>query len=161
MHSPPPVSYPVGRSRAADGLLLAVLAAGVSWSGISTLLLAMQSLAGWRVLVPCMAVLLAALSSWRFREQAIQGTLALESGRCTLSSNKGTVVAIGHARICLDFQRLMLIHIEANGRWHGHCLWVDRQADRPRWHDLRRALYAANDVAESAAPGQGDEVVPA
>lgn len=161
MHSPPSVSYPVGRSRAADGLSLAVLVAGMSWSGMSAIVLAMQGLASWRVLVPCMAVLLAGLSSWRFREQAIQGTLVLEGGQCTLSSNTGPVVAIGHARICLDFQWLMLIQIEATGRWQGHCLWVDRQADGPRWRDLRRALYAENDTAASAASGQGDRVVPA
>lgn len=160
MHSPPLASYPVGRSRAADCLAVAVLVAGMFWSATAAIgLAADQGCGSWRFLAPCMAVLLAGFSSWRFRRLAIRGTLVLEGGRCTLSSNAGTVVATGQARICLDFQRLMLIHIEATGRWHGHWLWVDRQADRARWCDLRRALYAENDASASMAPGQGDRVV--
>lgn len=152
MHSPPPVRYPVGRSRTADRLLGICWMSGAACAGAAATQPILQGMADWRAWVPCAAALLSGLSLWRSRRQVVTGELTFDDGEdWSLASADGAVVATGDARIHLDLQRLMLLRVETTDR-HGHWLWVDRDADRPRWRDLRRALYAgARGVAHTAS----------
>lgn len=143
----------------ADRLIDACWMAGAVGAGVAATHLALQGTTDWRVWLPCAAVLLSGLWLWHARRQVITGELTFDGESWWLSSSTGVVVvAAGRACVCLDLQRLVLLRIEAVDR-PGHWLWVDREADRPRWRDLRRVLYAgARGVAGDALPQDGRAV---
>ena len=121
--------------------------------------LALQGRMDWRAWVPCATALLSGLSLWHSRRQVVAGELTFDGDGWALSSDTGTVVvAAGHARVCLDLQRLLLLRLEGADR-SGHWLWIDRDADRLHWRDLRRVLYAgARRVSGNASPQGGRAV---
>lgn len=158
MHRPPSVRYPVGHSRIADRLIGICWMAGAGCSGGAATHLVLQGMTGWRVWVPCAIALLSGLLLWRSRRRSVAGELAFDGEGWSLSADTGGIVAIGHARVCLDLQDLVLLRLEGADR-SMHWLWLDRDADLPRWRDLRRVLYADVHAAADDAPSQGGRAV--
>ena len=147
MHAAPSVSYPVGRSRFAAGLLsllwLAGLAAVVAWT-------LSEPAAGWRqglALVLVLACGLFALAAWR---RSPAGTLAWDGGAWNFAE-RGQRPG-GRIELRIDLQaRLLLAWVPAQGRTRH--LWLERNAAPERWDALRRAVYsrANNDAAPHGA----------
>jgi toxin CptA len=135
MHSAPSVSYPVGRSRLAAGLLLmawllGTVAVTLWWVEVRAL--------GWQrgasVVLVLAAGLWAAWSWWR----APAGALSWDGENwCWAAAGQGGagVVAVG-----LDLQHWLLLRWTGAGvpRW----LWLERARHVERWDDLRRAVYS-------------------
>lgn len=136
MHSAPPVSYPVGRSRfaavtLASLWLLGVLAAIFWWAqaqapgalpvgGVALLLVGVGAFAAWSwVHAPCGEL------SW-------DG----ESWNWTIAGRADT----GTLEVALDLQRWLLLRWSAGRavRW----LWVERAGRSQHWDDVRRAVYS-------------------
>ena len=136
MHSAPSVSYPVGRSRFAGGLLAAAwllgAAAGLAWT-LAT------PVPGWRqLLAACVlaACGCAALAGW-LRSPA--GTLAWDGGAWRWDQPAGGEA--GRPELALDLQARMLLRwVPAQGRTRW--LWVERDAAMSHWDALRRAVYS-------------------
>jgi toxin CptA len=135
MHGAPSVSYPVGRSRFAAGLLLLLwllgMAAVILWS-------VQVRMPGWQlaasVLLLLAVGLCAAWSWWR----APLGTLSWdgESWNWSAAGQEGT----GSLQVGFDLQHWLLLRW-ADGkasRW----LWLERARYLERWEDLRRAVYS-------------------
>jgi toxin CptA len=135
MHGAPSVSYPVGRSRFAAGLLLLVWLLGTA----AVILWAIQvRVPGWQraasLLLVLAAGLWAAWSWWR----APRGALSWDGENWSWSAagQEGT----GSVEIGLDLQHWLLL------RWNGgnpsRWLWLERARCLERWDDLRRAVYS-------------------
>ena len=136
MHSAPSVSYPVGRSRDAGRLLMAVWTAGACCAGVVCWQIGVD---GWRgaTLVCCVlsAALAGGVQHWRQNpgELRFDGRDWQMSGAATLSE----------ARLwpALDLQSLMLVRLAAPKqctRWQ----WLERRSAPDQWLDLRRAVYS-------------------
>ncbi|HUR87818.1 MAG TPA: hypothetical protein VMZ74_01900 [Ramlibacter sp.] len=134
MHGAPSVSYPVGRSRFALGVLASAWLAGVA------------GLIAWRVQVPAtpLQVLVAvaavlvpgafALRSWL---RSPRGMLSWTGDDWTFSAG---ATESGSPGAVLDAQRVMLVRWSSGKmtRW----LWLERGTQPSRWDDLRRAVYS-------------------
>ncbi|MCJ0764302.1 hypothetical protein [Variovorax terrae] len=137
MHSAPSVTYPVGRSRWAGRLALALWLAG---AGAAALWLLQPGAAGWRQALALAAVLAAgaaALQAWR---TAPQGELHWD-GRQWLWSRRGGPQQPGLVTVHLDLQRCLLLRLQildGRVRW----LWLEPSFQPGRWNDLRRAVYS-------------------
>jgi len=138
-HNAPSVVYPLGRSRFAAWLLLALWLAGllllVLWFYVTRQL-------DWRMALAVAAVLGAggaARTSWT---HAPVGQLAWDGDVWRWeSASYQTGIVVYELSVIADFQRRLLLKLEnqAHARlW----LWVERSAMPERWLDLRRAVYS-------------------
>jgi len=136
MHSAPAVSYPVGRSRFQEWLILMTgLTGGVVgfyWHQQADLADWRQYLYGLNLLAACIV----AIHVWRCTPQ---GQLRWDGQ--TWSWTRGQVSVCGHVTIHLDLQFVLLLSLytETGSKlW----LWPERGADMARWHALRRAVFS-------------------
>ena len=144
MHTPPSVTYPVGRSRFA-GLLMAAL-----WlAGAATTVLWLQQpgSSGWRIAlavacVPACGVL--ALSGWLLSPR---GELAW-TGQEWLWLHRGSREH-GAVTVHLDLQARMLLRFRG-GQGKTRWLWLERSGKAGHWNDLRRAACSRAGRAPSA-----------
>jgi hypothetical protein len=133
MHGAPSVSYPVGRSRFAAG----ILAAGWLLGCAAALLWWTHSPDRWR-----MAMMFAALAAtgagaaWSWRSQR-RGVLEWDGAAWSWGDAGATA---GQIEVALDLQHTLLVSWTAAGvsRW----LWLARSDRSERWDDLRRAVYS-------------------
>ena len=135
MHGAPSVSYPVGRSRFAAGLLLVVWLSGAAavilWS-------AQVRVPGWHLAAAALLVLAAGLcaawSWWRAPGGALSWDGESWSWSAAGQESAGSLV------VSLDLQHWLLL------RWAGgnasRWLWLERARYVERWEDLRRAVYS-------------------
>jgi len=153
MHSAPSVSYPVGRSRNAERLLLTLWVCGAASAvGIGARL----EEPGWRQVLLALAMGVTGVLAWRGgARRAGPAELDYDGQHWSLSGGASLRAAAVH--VALDLQFLLLVHLAVDGRTR-RWLWLDRQARPERWRDLRRAVYsrapsagAATD-ARAAAP---------
>ncbi len=146
MHSAPAVSYPVGRSRAADRLLFVLWAMGAACAGAAVLQL---DALGARAALLAASVLLAGGAAWRFGQDAAFGELRFDGQCWSLSGPRALHAA--RVEVGVDLQFLLLVRLtqpEHPRRW----LWLERRANPARWHDLRRAVYSRAPTASLADP---------
>ena len=135
MHSAPSVSYPVGRSRFAAGLLLAAWLLGTA---AVALWLNEVRAPGWQRGASVLLVLAAGLgaaSSW-WRTPA--GALSWDGENwCWPAAGQG---GAGAVTVGLDLQHWLLLRWTDGSapRW----LWLERARHAERWDDLRRAVYS-------------------
>lgn len=137
MHSAPSVSYPVGRSRYAERLLLALWALGVC---AVTLACVQSAGIDWRDGVLLLCVVVASMAAWTGVLHASDPANLVFDGQ-TWSMSGGVSLPTAQAAVMLDLQWLLLVRVKAPfgaARW----IWVDRTAVPHRWRDLRRALYS-------------------
>jgi hypothetical protein len=135
MHNAPSVSYPVGRSLLAGGLVAAAWLLGalacVQW--------AVQSpVSGWRLGMAGLALAGAAgIAGWTWWV-APRGTLEWDGQHWTWVGGGRTDPGALDTR--LDLQQCLLLHFrgQAQARW----LWLERAQCTERWDDLRRAVYS-------------------
>ena len=150
MHSAPSVIYPVGRSRNAGRLLLALWAVGVC----TVLSASIQSTrVDWRVgvLLLCAIVATIAACVGIFRTES-RANLIFDGQSWSMSG--GMEVPTAQAAVMLDLQRLLLVRVKeplGAARW----IWLDRNAMPHLWRDLRRALYSRAILTEVVARGPG------
>ena len=139
MHNAPAVSFPVGRSRIQPWFLLVAWLAGAAvcgyWAGL-------MDVTGWRrglALALPVAVGLVALASWVASRREAVARLHWD-GECWRLETAAAARAASVAAH-FDFQGFLLlcIRFEHGGvRW----LWLEKSADVPLWHALRRAVHA-------------------
>ncbi len=144
MHNAPSVTYPVGRSRFALGLVLAAWIAGL----LACLLWWWQvQPAQWRGALA--GALVAASGMWGLRVWSHSELGALSWDGQDWSWSGTAVTEEGSPQTSLDMQRWMLVRWSGRGasRW----LWLDRSAAPARWDDLRRAVYSR--ARPDAVPG--------
>lgn len=136
MHAAPSVSYPVGRSPFAGGLLAGIaalgLAAAAAWTVESSAFGWRQGL-GWLLALACGAL---ALRAW---QRSPSGLLHWDGAGWQWQDAGGA--APGSVACALDLQRRLLL------RWRGEAggarwLWVERESDASHWEALRRAVYS-------------------
>ena len=135
MHSAPSVSYPVGRSRFAAGLLSGCWLLGVAAVGLWSF---QMRAAGWQLAASLGVLLLTGLwAAWNWL-RAPQGLLSWDGQSWSWSA--GAQAEEGTPEVGLDLQRWLLL------RWSGaaasHWLWLQRARQPERWDDLRRAVYS-------------------
>ena len=145
MHSAPSVIYPVGRSRNAECLLLAVWGLGVC----AVLFASMQSARiDWRDGILFLCVIVATVAGWTgiFRTSS-RANLIFDGQYWSMSG--GIHLPTAKAAVVLDLQQLLLVRLrEPLGTMHW--IWVERKAMPDRWRDLRRALYSRAIPTEAA-----------
>lgn len=136
MHAAPSVTYPVGRSRFAGLLVLAVWLAGLA--AITAWILQSPAAGGRHLLAGCVLAVsgIAGLAGWL---RAARGTLSWD-GEGWRWEEAGLAVATGRPQLVVDWQSRMLLH------WHGQerarWLWAERTSDASHWDALRRAVYS-------------------
>jgi toxin CptA len=136
MHSAPSVSYPVGRSRYATRLLVAVWTAGVCCVGLACYL---SDHFGWLTVLLAGSAVLAGVAAFVSLSRMPAAELAFDGQRWSISGRHAPQAA--DAVVVLDFQILLLVRLDvprAAPCW----LWLERPANPARWQDLRRALHA-------------------
>ena len=135
MHSAPSVSYPVGRSRFAAGLLLGGWLLGVAAVGLWS---SQVRAPGWQLGASLVVVLLTGLcAAWNWL-RAFQGVLSWDGQGWSWSAC--AQAEEGMPEVGLDLQRWLLLRWSgaAASRW----LWLERARHPERWEDLRRAVYS-------------------
>ncbi|RZI77875.1 MAG: hypothetical protein EOP80_03150 [Variovorax sp.] len=146
MHSAPSVSFPVGRSRSAGRILLALWVTGACCAVISACLL---NGVGWRTAVLLASTLLAAALAGRAFWRQPTGRLHFDGQNWSLT---GTYPAPAARLVpALDLQSLLLVRLvmaNRRSRW----LWLERRSDPPRWLALRRAVYSRAPSADASGP---------
>jgi hypothetical protein len=144
MHSAPPVSYPLGRSRFAAALLLLAFVLG----GAVTASWWFQSQSpGWRVGGACLVLAAAGvLAAWHWRHAA-EGTLAWDGETWAWSGER--FERTGAIEVSVDLQRWLLLRWTSGSE--SHWFWLDRARRAERWDDLRRAVYSR--ARPEALPG--------
>ena len=146
MHSAPSVSFPVGRSRSAGRILLAVWVAGACCVGISSNLM---DGVGWRIVVLLSSTLLAGAWSARAHWRQPTGRLQFDGQNWSLTGTRPTPAA--RLVSALDLQSLLLVRLMvANGR--SYWLWLERRSDPQRWLALRRAVYSRAPSTDAIGP---------
>jgi toxin CptA len=131
MHSAPSVSYPVGRSRFAGGLLLGLwllgVAACVAWRLGSPASGARSAIAA---IVLVLAAVLASWNWWRMPD----GMLSWDQEQWSWQGGQAVV------QVSLDLQHWMLLrcHAGSNSCW----LWLERAKRPEHWAEVRRAVYS-------------------
>jgi hypothetical protein len=159
MHNAPSVSYPVGRSRFALGILLAAWSSGLA--GIA-LWLAQSQQSRAQAVLACVLALAAGLwagASWL--RSPIGRLVWSGSGWTWCSGSDGIDACIEvevSPEVILDVQRCLLMRLqpEPGDRRPTKVIWgwLDRGSDAPRWNDLRRAVYSrAKPDALRGTPG--------
>ena len=141
MHSAPSVSYPVGRSRMARGLLLGIWCLGAA--GLAAWCLQFSG-AAWRTALLALTLLVAGMAAWRAAQLGEGAELQWDGQHWSCAGSRQLSAA--RASIHLDFQALMLVRLYEPGRaavW----LWLERTSWPSRWLDLRRALRATESIA--------------
>jgi hypothetical protein len=146
MHSAPSVTYPVGRSRGATRILIALWALGACCAGASCYLF---DSAGWRQLLLVLSVAFAGVAAGFGLRRDGAAVLHFD-GLCwsLTGADKTRGVRAAKATVALDFQSLMLLRLAEPGR-AGRWIWIEQRAMPERWRDVRRAVYSR---APSAAP---------
>ncbi|MEJ7687628.1 MAG: hypothetical protein WKG52_11885 [Variovorax sp.] len=146
MHSAPSVSYPVGRSRNARLLLLALWTSGV---GSAAAALFSAPRVDWRSGLMVLSVLFAGAVAWRAPwTRKSSAELTFDGRHWLLVGADGFGAA--EVKVALDIQFSLLVYLaEANAarRW----IWLDRSDLPERWQDLRRAVYSRAPLADSVA----------
>jgi toxin CptA len=151
MHSAPAVSYPVGRSRDADRLLLGLWALGATCAGGAVFHL--DDTLGGRAALLVLSVLCAGAAALWLGRSALSGELHFDGRDWSLGGapSSSPSFAAARAEMGLDLQFLMLLRLVEPGRprrW----LWLERRGNPSRWQDLRRAVYSR---APTASPAVG------
>jgi toxin CptA len=135
MHSAPSVSYPVGRSPFAAGLLSGAWLLGVAAVGLWSFQIQAP---GWQLGASLGMLLLTGLCAARNWLRAPQGMLSWDGQSWSCSA--GAQTQEGVPEVGLDFQRWLLL------RWSGATVarwfWLERSRHPERWEDLRRAVYS-------------------
>jgi len=147
MHNAPSVTYPVGRSRFAGGLLAALWLLGT----LATVLGWLQApAAAWRWGGAAALLLLAGLVALRSWWRQPSGLLAWDGEGWSWSV--GGVAETGAPEVCIDLQQRMLVRWAGSGptRW----LWLERAGRPAHWDDQRRAVYSR---ARSAALPEAEQ----
>jgi len=134
MHSAPSVSYPVGRSRFAGGLLMC------AW------LLGAAACVAWRLTSPpsglrssaaaATLVLAAGIAAWHWWRMP-SGTLSWDQEQW---SWRGAHMPAAALQVSLDLQHWMLLRWGSSRR--SSWLWLERASGPDQWSDLRRAVYS-------------------
>ncbi len=135
MHTAPSVSFPVGRSRFAAGLLLliwlvAALAIGLWWTQVQT--------SGWRAGAATLLLAGVGISAALNWAHAPAGALVWD-GYVWRWDVQGTLEE-GEPEVSVDLQRWLLLRwtSEQRVRW----LWLEQARGVERWGDVRRAVYS-------------------
>jgi len=135
MHSAPSVSYPVGRSRFAGGLLLCAWLLGTAACVVWQMALPSIGLRSWGAAAAL--VMTAGIAAWHWWRMPA-GTLSWDQDQW---SWRGTPLPAGAAlQVSLDLQHWMLLRWRS-GR-HSSWLWLERAGRPEQWSDLRRAVYS-------------------
>ena len=136
MHSAPSVSYPVGRSRDANRLLVMLWVAGACCASAASF---QFGHVGWRQALILGVVILAAMVARRTLGPALAVDLVFDGQDWSLSGMASRKLA--RIVVLLDLQSLLLVRLEEpsqRARW----LWLERRARPERWQDLRRAVHS-------------------
>ncbi|MFT4269322.1 MAG: hypothetical protein QM586_19230 [Xenophilus sp.] len=144
MRSAPAVSYPVGRSRFAAGLFLALWLGGAGGAGLWWL---QAGGSGWRPALLAAALVLSALAAGTGWVRVPPGPLHWDGAHWSLGPD-GEALRMAAAVVGLDLQRVLLVRLAAAGRaprW----LWLERAWAPGRWDALRRAVYCRPPAAEA------------
>lgn len=137
MHSAPSVTYPVGRSRFAGAVLLALCGLGVAataWWGWQADVLSWRHQLG--VLTVVMASCCAAFGWLRIPE----GELRWDGQTWRWPS--GADGGAGRVAVHLDLQHVLLLRWESSEGAFGQWLWLARVRSPGQWNPLRRAVYS-------------------
>jgi toxin CptA len=136
MHRPPAVTHRVARSRWHLRLVLAI-----ALLGTATCALLQTHLSSPVARLACLAIPAAALclAYWDWKQAAV-GLLQWD-GQQWLWTGFGDQ-PVHSVRLTLDFQRLMLIKVVAEGG-SGAWLWLEAPSMDRHWLALRRALFAS------------------
>ncbi|MFH0134122.1 hypothetical protein ACGLHS_28205 [Variovorax sp. VaC1] len=146
MHSAPSVTYPVGRSRGATRILIALWALGAICAGASCYLF---DSVGWRQLLLVFSVVFSGVAAGFGLRRDGAAVLHFDGLRWSLTgADASRSVHEAQATVALDFQSLMLVRLAEPGRAR-RWLWIEQRAMPERWRDVRRAVYSR---APSAAP---------
>jgi len=145
MHSAPSVIYPVGRSRNAGRLLLALWVLGVCGVVFAS---SQSARIDWRDGVLLLCAIVAMVGAWTgiFRTEG-RANLIFDGQSWSMSG--GINLPTAQAAVMLDLQRLLLVRLsEPLGAmlW----IWIERDAMPDLWRDLRRALYSRAIPTETA-----------
>ncbi|RYF72076.1 MAG: hypothetical protein EOO22_11475 [Comamonadaceae bacterium] len=146
MHSAPSVSFPVGRSRDAGRLLLAIWIAGAATVVVSGFVMGSF---GWRSALPAACGLFAGALAYGAHRRSGDGCLHFDGHGWNLTGVRSVPTA--HVSPALDLQSLMLVRMTVAGR-HARWLWLERRSDPARWLALRRAVYSRAPSADPAEP---------
>ncbi len=137
MHGAPSVSYPVGRSRIADRLLLLLWISGACCAVAAC---ARLDKVDWRAGVLVLCVLGAGVAAWRGSpRRTLSDVLDFDGSRWSIRAAAGLQAA--RVRIALDGQSWLLVRMAEPGgvcRW----VWLERRTMPDRWQNLRRAVYS-------------------
>jgi len=138
MHSAPWVSYPVGRTRNAERILL--ISWGIGFCAVSIACLGSPSI-GWREGLLLLTALGAGLMAWvgAVRHSA-SADLIFDGQHWTVSGE--AQIQTARASVALDLQFLLLVCLSSQSGRTRRWIWLDRNAMPARWRDLRRALYS-------------------
>lgn len=139
LHSAPPVTYPLGRSRFLACLMCA------AWCLTGLLMLAWGVLAAAADMRPWLgaaALVIAGLVMARGWQRSPLGQLCWDGQGWTWESQVyRSGATLDAPKVALDLQGAMLLRLDnpAGASWW---LWAERAAAAPLWLDLRRAVYA-------------------
>ncbi len=152
MHSAPAVSYPVGPSRRAAVLHLAVAGAGLLASAGWLAHFAAADSASAAVVLCAAAGMALGLQSWRCL--SVRRQLQWDGAAWSLADAQGRHLQ-GEATLAvvMDLGRLMLARctpVAGRATW----LWLDGDADRLRWRALRRAAFDPGSLPADAPIGR-------
>jgi toxin CptA len=143
MHSAPSVTYPVGRSRFAAGLLLLTWLLG----GVAIALWGLQTQApGWRLAAGALCWVTAGALAGAHWWRSPSGTLTWNGADWSWSGRADA----GVLEVCLDLQRSMLVRHVASGE--SQWFWLERASQPQRWDDVRRAVYSRPAAGAADAP---------
>ncbi|MEO8656356.1 MAG: hypothetical protein ABI409_19695, partial [Ramlibacter sp.] len=108
MHNAPSVSYPVGRSLLAGGIVAALWLLGVL---VTAQWMLQPQVSGWRpVLAVAVLALGAAAAGWNWWIMP-RGTLAWDRQSWTWTA--AGVTDLGAVEVCLDLQQCLLLHFRS------------------------------------------------
>ncbi|MBT2323219.1 hypothetical protein J7E62_12775 [Variovorax paradoxus] len=146
MHGAPSVSYPVGRSRKADRLLLMVWLCGACCAAAACYQL---DGADWRVGLLASSVIGAGAAAWwSTLRRTAPAELSFDGRQWSSVDPDGSRAA--EAEVVLDFQSSLLVCL-TEARRARRWVWLDRSTRPERWHDLRRAVYSRAPLAGPVA----------
>jgi len=149
MHNAPSVTYPVGRSRKARSIEVALLAAGAL--AVALFCLQVQG-ALWQKAALALSWGTAMAAVVLARRLPAVAQAQWEAPAWTLTGTRGeAILGAAQARVHLDLQGLVLAQLSDDSgasRW----LWFERAADPARWLAVRRALHAQSSDGAGTAP---------
>lgn len=161
LHSAPPVTFPVGRSRFPTQLLLGLWTAGLLLTSVWGYTLGPMAVGNWRSLAGFLAVAaagFAAVHAWRHRPTGLLAWDGLvwrwESGGYQTGISEYSLLVLA------DLQSRLVLRLE-NQAGAPLCLWLERSAFPDRWLDLRRAVYSPHRSTHTAQAATWLAVEPA